>query len=73
MENGVIEHWGGTLRDGVAARTKNINSPDRTHLGLNQGTPGARPAESLPDVVRTPRAEERIGGLHHRYTWATAV
>ena len=46
---------------------------DRTHLGLNKGTPGARPAESLPDVVRTPRAEERIGGLHHRYTRAAAA
>jgi hypothetical protein len=46
---------------------------DRTHLGLNQETPGARPAESLPDVVRAPRAEERIGGLHHRYTWAAVA
>jgi hypothetical protein len=46
---------------------------DRTHIGLNQETPGARPTESRPDVVRAPRAEERIGGLHHRYTWVAAA
>src|ERR1700730_13106948 len=37
---------------------------DRTHLGLNKGTPNARvtsPARGR--VIRQPR----LGGLHHRY------
>jgi hypothetical protein len=46
---------------------------DRTHIGLKKETPGARPTEYQPDVLRAPRAEERIGGLHHRYTWAAAA
>ena len=46
---------------------------DRTHIGLDKETPGARPIELRPDVVRAPRVEERIGGLHHRYTWVAAA
>ncbi len=46
---------------------------DRTHIGLNKETPGARPIESRPDLVRAPRAQQRMGGLHHRYTWAAAA
>ena len=46
---------------------------DRTHIGLNKETPAARPTEPRSDVVRAPRAEERIGGLQHRYIWTAAA
>ena len=37
---------------------------DRTHLGLGKGTPSGRSrAPALGRVL----AEERLGGLHHRY------
>ena len=46
---------------------------DRTHLGLDKQTPGARSAEKRPDLISTIRAEPRIGGLHHRYMWSAAA
>jgi hypothetical protein len=46
---------------------------DRTQLGLNKETPGARSTEMRPDLNSTIRAEEKIGGLHHRYTWSAAA
>jgi hypothetical protein len=46
---------------------------DRTHLGLNKQTPGARSTEVRSDLNSTIRAEPRIGGLHHRYTWSAAA
>jgi hypothetical protein len=46
---------------------------DRTHLGLNEETPGVRPTEIRTDLFGTVRAEPRIGGLHHRYTWSAAA
>jgi len=46
---------------------------DRTQLELNKETPSARLTEMRPDVVSTVLAEPRIGGLHHRYTWAAAA
>jgi transposase InsO family protein len=85
--NGVAEKWVGSIRREMLEQVIPLNErhlcgsasnvryyhDDRTHLGLNKETPGARPAESLPDVVRAPRAEERAGGLHHRDTWAAAT
>ena len=87
-QNGVAERWVGSIRREMLDHVIPLNErhlmrlgleyvryyhDDRTHLGLNKETPGVRSAESLPDVVRAPRAEERIGGLHHRYTWAAAA
>lgn len=46
---------------------------DRTHLGLNKATPGARSTEIRPDLVSKIRAQPRIGGLHHRYMWSAAA
>ena len=39
---------------------------DRTHLGLEKDTPGARSVEprKMGKVVSIPR----VGGLHHRYS-----
>ena len=87
-QNGVAERWVGSIRrerlhhviplderhlTRLSIEYVRYYHDDRTHLGLNEETPGARLAESRPDVVRAPRAEERVGGLHHRYTWTAAA
>jgi transposase InsO family protein len=87
-QNGVAERWVGSIRREMLDHVIPLNErhlirlsleyvryyhDDRTHLGLNQETPGARRTESRPNVVGAPRAEERIGGLHHWYTWAAAA
>ncbi len=46
---------------------------DRTHLGLNQETPGARSTELRPDLPSEVRAQPRMGGLHHRHTCSAAA
>jgi putative transposase len=83
-QNGVAERWVGSCRrdllDHVIVRDgrhlKRLLSEyvryyhqDRTHLGLNKGTPAGRAA------VRRGGAEQflcqpRLGGLHHRYDLA---
>ena len=87
-QNGVAERWVGSIRSEMLDHVIPLDErhlirlslayvhyyqDDGTHIGLNKETPGARPTESRPDVVRASRAEERIGGLHHRYTWAPAA
>ena len=37
---------------------------DRTHLGLEEGTPNGRIRSTASGRVL---AQERVGGLHHRY------
>lgn len=87
-QNGVAERWVGSIRREMLDHVIPLEErhliqlsleyvryyhDDRTHIALNKETPGARPTESRPNVVRALRAEERIGGLHHRYTWAPAA
>ena len=87
-QNGVAERWVGSIRREMLDHVIPLDErhlirlsleyvryyhADRTHIGLNKETPAARPTEPRPDVVRAPRAEERIGGLHHRYTWTAAA
>lgn len=87
-QNGVAERWVGSIRREMLDHVIPLEErhlirlsleyvryyhDDRTHIGLNKETPGTRPTESRPNVVRTLRAEKRIGGLHHRYTWAPAA
>jgi transposase InsO family protein len=78
-QNGVAERWVGSCRrdllDHVIAVNErhlkrlltdyvNYYHEDRTHLGLNKGTPNARvPAVARGRVIGKPR----LGGLHHRY------
>ena len=78
-QNGVAERWVGSCRrdllDHVIAVNErhlkrlltdyvNYYHEDRTHLGLNKGTPNARvPAVTRGRVI----AQPRLGGLHHRY------
>ena len=46
---------------------------DRTHIGLGKQTPGARLIEQKANCSSEVCAEPRLGGLHHRYTWAQAA
>jgi len=45
----------------------------RTHIGLGKQTPGARLIEQKANGSSELRADPRLGGLHHRYTWAQAA
>lgn len=87
-QNGVAERWVGSIRREMLDHVIPLEErhlirlsleyvryyhDDRTHIGLNKETPGARPTESRPNVAGALRAEERIGGLHHRYTWVPAA
>ena len=46
---------------------------DRSHLGLQKSTPIKRAIERRPGPASQVVAMPRIGGLHHRYCWATAA
>jgi len=46
---------------------------DRTHIGLNKATPTRRPIELRPTDTNRIQSRSRIGGLHHRYSWAEAA
>jgi len=80
-QNGYAERWIASLRRDCLDHVIPINGSqlrrviqsyvayyheDRTHLGLEKGTPEARPIEPprMGEVVAIPR----VGGLHHRYS-----
>lgn len=42
---------------------------DRTHLGLQKDSPRGRPINQAPRTGGQVLAEQRYGGLHHRYRW----
>jgi putative transposase len=78
-QNGIAERWVGSCRRDLLDHVIAVNErhlkrlltnyvtyyhEDRTHLGLDKGTPNARvPAVARGRVV----GEPRLGGLHHRY------
>ena len=78
-QNGVAERWVGSCRRDLLDHIIAVNErhlkrliseyidyyhDDRTHLGLNKGTPNARiPSMALGRVI----GRARLGGLHHRY------
>ena len=45
---------------------------DRTHLGIDKDSPVERPMELRPKNAAL-LASERVGGLHHRYSWNKAA
>ncbi|MGA2185380.1 MAG: integrase core domain-containing protein [Bryobacteraceae bacterium] len=86
-QNGVAERWVGSARrecfDHVIALDEShvrrlareymaYYHADRTHDGLGKDTPNGRAIDPKPsgaELVSLPR----VGGLHHRYCWKTAL
>jgi len=81
MQNAIAERWVESCRrdllDHIAATNEGhlrrllseyvrCHHVDRTHLGLEKGTPDGR-IRSVGQVL----SQERLGGLHHRYNRAT--
>ena len=81
-QNGIAERWVGSCRRDLLDQIIALNErhlkrllseyvryhhEDRTHLGLEKGTPDGR----IRSVASGPvLSEERLGGLHHRYNRA---
>jgi putative transposase len=80
--NGIAERWVGSCRRDLLDHTIALNErylmrllseyvryhhEDRTHLGLEKGTPDGRIRSEASGRVLS---QERLGGLHHRYNRA---
>ena len=78
-QNGVAERWVGSCRRNLLDHMVALNErhlmrllseyvrhhhEDRTHLGLEKGTPDGRIRSEASGRVLS---QERLGGLHHRY------
>ena len=78
-QNGIAERWVGSCRRDLVDHIVALNErhlkrllaeyvryhhEDRTHLGLEKGTPNGRIRSIASGRVL---AQERVGGLHHRY------
>jgi putative transposase len=86
-QNGVAERWVRNIRNELLDHVIVLNErhlrrlaqdylryyhEDRTHDGLNKDTPAKRPTLRRNGgewLQSTPR----LGGLHHRYSWAKAA
>jgi putative transposase len=81
-QNGIAERWVGSCRRDLLDHIVALNErhlrrllseyvryhhEDRTHLGLEKGTPDGRIRSLASGRVL---AQERLGGLHHRYDQA---
>jgi len=81
-QNGVAERWVGSCRRDLLDHIVALNErhlkrllseyiryhhEDRTHLGLEKGTPEGRIRSEASGRVLS---QERLGGLHHRYNRA---
>ena len=81
-QNGIAERWVGSCRRELLDQIVALNErhlkrllseyvryhhEDRTHLGLEKGTPEGRIRSEASGRVL---AQERLGGLHHRYNRA---
>jgi len=81
-QNGIAERWEGSCRRDLQDRTVALNErhlkrllceyvryhhEDRTHLGLEKGTPDGRIRSAASGRVLS---QERLGGLHRRYNRA---
>ena len=87
-QNGVAERFVGTVRRDLLDHVIVLDDEhlrrllgeylayyhrDRTHLGIKKDAPVARPVELRPRGAAAVHAHRRVGGLHHRYEWATAA
>jgi len=86
-QNGVAERWVRSFRNDLLDQVIVLHEPhlrrlardylayyhaDRTHDGLNKDTPQGRP-QSIRNPGERLASHPRLGGLHHRYSWAKAA
>ena len=87
-QNGIAERWVGSARreilDHVIALGENhlrrlmreyvvYYHEDRIHDGLNKDTPNRRAVEVKSSPTASVVSRSKLGGLHHRYSWAEAA
>jgi len=86
-QNGVAERWVRSFRNDLLDHVIVLNEAhlrrlardylryyhaDRTHDGLDKDTPQGRPP-SIKNPGERLASHPRLGGLHHRYSWAKAA
>lgn len=87
-QNGIAERWVGSARRDIMDHVIPLNErhlrrlgreylayyhEDRPHIGLEKTTPAGRPIEPRPIRTSQVQSQPRMGGLHHRYSWAEAA
>ena len=87
-QNGTAERWVGSARRELLDHIIPLNEhhlrrlgrgyvgyyhEDRTHVGLNKSTPNERAIESRSADRTHIVSAQRLGGLHHRYSWSEAA
>ena len=87
-QNGIAERWVGSARreilDHVIALGEDhlrrlireyvaYYHEDRIHDALNKDTPNGRAVEIRPSPTAIVVSRAKLGGLHHRYSWAEAA
>ena len=86
-QNGIAERWVRSFRNDLLDHVIVVNEShlrrlaqdylryyhaDRTHDGLDKDTPAGRP-KSIRNPDERLSSLPRLGGLHHRYSWAKAA
>src|SRR5579862_8644828 len=86
-QNGIAERWVRSFRNDLLDHVIVVNEghlnrlaqdylryyhADRTHDGLDKGTPEGRP-KSIRNPGQRLSSLPRLGGLHHRYSWEEAA
>ena len=87
-QNGIAERWVGSCRRELLDHIIALNEDhlrrllrdyvryyhqDRFHDSLEKDAPNRRRIESRPSSTATVFSTSRLGGLHHRYSWAQAA
>ncbi len=87
-QNGIAERWIGSCRRELLDHVIPLNQQhlrrlvrdyrayyqeDRIHDALGKDAPNLRPVEKKPSPKSTLISSDRLGGLHHRYSWREAA
>jgi putative transposase len=87
-QNGIAERWVGSARRELLDHVIPLNEhhlrrlareylanyhQDRTHITLDKRTPGNRVVEAPLTQPSQIQSQPRVGGIHHRYSWAEAA
>jgi transposase InsO family protein len=87
-QNGIAERWVGSARRELLDHVIPLDEhhlrrlareylayyhQDRTHITLDKRTPGNRVVEAPLTQPSQIQSQPRVGGIHHRYSWAEAA